>query len=289
MKRALLVALLVLAGCGQAGAPVAPSRPTAGLALFKVAGEDRSFGYDADGYQARKPKKRPARARAPRQGLLPSRVDLRDRCPPVYNQGILGACTAFTLGKGLREYLQRRDGERQAPLSALWLYYESRARKGVAYIPQMVGVDLADAMGVLEEQGCAIEAHVPYEFAAFAVKPSAAAYASAAEWKVRGREELATFDEAKAALAGGRPVGFGFYVYSSFSRLGADGLMPMPAAGEARMGGHAVLAVGYDDAREVLIVRNSYGRKFGDAGYFYMPYAFAADPKRAMEWLTVAK
>ena len=80
-------------------------------------------------------------------------------------------------------------------------------------------------------------------------------------------------------------MAFGFYIYSSFTRLGADGLMPMPQEGEARLGGHAVLAVGYDDARDVLIVRNSYGPKFGDKGYFYMPYAFAADKTRAMEWL----
>jgi C1A family cysteine protease len=67
-------------------------------------------------------------------------------------------------------------------------------------------------------------------------------------------------------------------------RIGANGVMPMPT-GNA-IGGHAVVAVGYDDAKEMLIVRNSWGSSFGDKGYFYMPYKFAANPAECMEWYT---
>ncbi len=38
------------------------------------------------------------------------------------------------------------------------------------------------------------------------------------------------------------------------------------------VGRHAVVAVGYDDAKERIIVLNSWGRDWGDKGYFYMPY-----------------
>ncbi len=39
------------------------------------------------------------------------------------------------------------------------------------------------------------------------------------------------------------------------------------------MGGHAALAVGYDDASRTVAVRNSFGPDWGQGGYFTMPYA----------------
>jgi C1A family cysteine protease len=67
-------------------------------------------------------------------------------------------------------------------------------------------------------------------------------------------------------------------------KTGADGKMPMPAANEKVLGGHAVLAVGYDDTAKSLIVRNSWGEKFGDKGYFYMPYEFVTEENTADFW-----
>jgi C1A family cysteine protease len=72
------------------------------------------------------------------------------------------------------------------------------------------------------------------------------------------------------------PVLMGMTVYNSFESdsVAKTGVMPMPFKGDKVLGGHAVLAVGYDDSKSVLIVRNSWGASWGDKGYFYMPYAF---------------
>ena len=43
---------------------------------------------------------------------------------------------------------------------------------------------------------------------------------------------------------------------------------------EKLLGGHAVMAVGYDDNKGHFVVRNSWGMEWGDNGYFYMPYEF---------------
>ena len=51
----------------------------------------------------------------------------------------------------------------------------------------------------------------------------------------------------------------------------------MPKAGEYVLGGHAVALVGFDDVRQVFIVRNSWGEGWGDRGYFYMPYTVVQD------------
>lgn len=82
--------------------------------------------------------------------------------------------------------------------------------------------------------------------------------------------------ELRLALSKGLPVIFGMMVPKSFYLIGKDGVMTMPSPDEPRLGGHALLAVGYDDEKQVFIVRNSWGEEFGDNGYCYMPYEFFA-------------
>jgi C1A family cysteine protease len=53
---------------------------------------------------------------------------------------------------------------------------------------------------------------------------------------------------------------------------------------EEPLGGHAVTAVGYDLEQEHFIVRNSWGVEWGDAGYFYMPFAVIDDDLAADFW-----
>jgi len=58
--------------------------------------------------------------------------------------------------------------------------------------------------------------------------------------------------------------------------VATTGIMPMPKKGEQVLGGHCVAMVGYDDSKQVIICRNSWGADWGMAGYFTMPYAFLA-------------
>ena len=51
----------------------------------------------------------------------------------------------------------------------------------------------------------------------------------------------------------------------------------MPKPNEKPLGGHAVLAVGYDDSEGRIIVRNSWGEGCGNKGYFTMPYGYLLD------------
>ena len=82
---------------------------------------------------------------------------------------------------------------------------------------------------------------------------------------------------------------FGFTVYESFESdaVAQTGNMPMPNSAEQVIGGHAVLAVGYDNEDRVFIVRNSWGEGWGDAGYFYMPYAYLLDDNLADDLWTI--
>jgi C1A family cysteine protease len=93
----------------------------------------------------------------------------------------------------------------------------------------------------------------------------------------------------KACLASGYPFAFGFSVYESFESdaVAASGVVPLPASSEELLGGHAVLAVGYDDASQRFIVRNSWGEGWGQGGYFTMPYAYLGDRSLASDLWTI--
>ncbi len=93
----------------------------------------------------------------------------------------------------------------------------------------------------------------------------------------------------KGCLASGYPFVFGFTVYPSFEsdEVARSGIVPIPGASEQTLGGHAVLAVGYDDTKNMFIVRNSWGSGWGLAGYFYMPYAYLLDNNLANDFWTI--
>jgi len=95
-----------------------------------------------------------------------------------------------------------------------------------------------------------------------------------------------TVDDLKYAISQNLPVVFGFLVYDSFMRVKSDGIMPMPDTKREKVqGGHAVVAVGYNE--KYFIVRNSWGANWGDGGYFYMPIEFISDPQMASDFWVV--
>jgi C1A family cysteine protease len=274
----MLLVAVALAGCGR----VAPmGQPVRGQGVA-IAGEVRAFGFDFE-RAARLPHAGP---RALPPGTAPAAADNRKYCSAVANQGKLQSCTAFALGKGLREFNMRRNGERPAALSPLWLYYRQREHMGAEFVAKDSGSTLSDAAWVMLNKGCAVEAAWPYQAPQFAVAPSADADESAKRWRLRRPQWLSGFDEAKPFIGAGQAVAFGFKAYESLKKVGPDGVMPLPKPDERLLGGHAVLAVGYDDTRQLVICRNSWGEAFGDHGYFYMPYAFIRDGAMTMDFWT---
>src|SRR5207248_2930205 len=90
------------------------------------------------------------------------------------------------------------------------------------------------------------------------------------------------------ALALGYPIVGGFTVYESFESdtVTKTGMVPMPGKNEKVLGGHAILVVGYNNANQRFIVRNSWSAAWGDKGYFYAPYAYFTDPNLADDFWT---
>lgn len=219
---------------------------------------------------------------------LPRSVDLRRFCSPVEDQGQLGSCTANALA-GALEFLEGKDQIAFIDLSRLFIYYNERVVEHTVKTDS--GAMLRDGIKVLASDGVCPEKSWPYIISRFSIKPSAACYSQAKMHKITAYERLQTVDEMRACLADGFPFVFGFTVYESFesAAVAQNGIVPMPKPGETTLGGHAVCAVGYDDAKKRFLARNSWGAAWGIKGYFWMPYAYLADRNLSDDFWTIRR
>lgn len=216
---------------------------------------------------------------------LPQFVDLRPKCSAVEDQGNLGSCTA-NAGVGLLEFMDAKPDNAYVNLSRLFLYYNTRLLEGNVGFDS--GCTIRTTLKAIAKYGVCAETYWPYVISKFRTKPSARAYINALKRVIPGYYKLRTLGEVKASIAEGIPVMFGFTVYENFesSEVARTGVLEMPGVCEAPLGGHCVLAVGYNDLTQKLIVRNSWGVEWGQAGYFLMPYQYVTD-KIATDFWTV--
>lgn len=217
---------------------------------------------------------------------LPPKVDLRSYCSLVENQGSLGSCTACALVGNL-EFLKLRKFKKAINFSKLFLYYNERTVRGT--VKSDSGASIRDGIKSLVNLGDCREKYWPYVESKFSVKPDLHSYEDALDYQIKSYYRINTIAEMKHTLAGGFPFVFGFAVYESFEspRVEDSGIMPMPHIGERVLGGHAVLAVGYDDSKQYFTVRNSWGKGWGKDGYFFMPYKYLANRSLSADFWTV--
>lgn len=219
---------------------------------------------------------------------LPSSVDLEPQCPAVYDQGQLGSCTANAAG-GLAHFLMLKNQLGDFIPSRLALYWWNRLQEHT--VNDDSGASLHEAINTLVHFGVPHESLWPYtdQGDQFTVKPAKVVW-SDGWWHMIAQELAVTQDltHIKSCLAQGYPVIFGFTVYESFESdaVANTGIMPMPQANEKVLGGHAVMAVGYDDATNYIKVRNSWSSSWGKNGYFFMPYQFITDPNQCDDFWT---
>lgn len=218
---------------------------------------------------------------------LPTKVDLRTKCPPVYDQGDLGSCTANALACAY-EFDQMKQKNKFFMPSRLFIYYGERV------IENDVGEDngaiISDGVTVLATKGVCPESEWAYDITKFATAPPANCFTDALKHKCGAHKRIMQdLNQMKQILSTGIPFVFGFTVYESFESdaVAANGMMPMPKHNEQQLGGHAVIAVGYDDTKKVFIVRNSWGPTWGDKGYFYMPYQYMLRPDLASDFWAI--
>ena len=219
---------------------------------------------------------------------LPEKIDLRSECPPVYDQGSLGSCTANAIGAAIQiERIKQKLVPDFIP-SRLFIYYNERVIENT--ITSDSGAQIRDGIKSIATQGDCPESEWPYKIEKFTDKPSVKCYKDAVKYTaVKYQRVPQILNQMKGCLASGYPFVFGFSVYSGFENeaVAETGELQMPTSKESLLGGHAVVAVGYDDKTKRFTVRNSWGENWGIKGHFTMPYAYLADSNLADDLWTL--
>ena len=260
------------------------------LKCFKKAPEQkpiqRKFGWKKDLYDPRDFKYKVSAPEAPR--IVPPLVDLRPNCPPIYDQGNLSSCT----GNALASAYQFGDMKQIHPNfipSRLFIYYNERVIENS--VNEDSGAMIRDGIKTMAALGVCPETMWEYNTSLFRKKPCQKCYTEALKNKILQYYRITehTLQGVKEALADGNPVTFGFTLYESFMTVDVakTGMVTPPLPNERPIGGHAVLAVGYDDSKRCLIVRNSWGESWGLKGYFYLPYWYITTPNAAADFWVI--
>ena len=269
LKKILACLLLVLPfGCDQQDdeEPTLKNDPIVSTGVL-------GFGWQKEPNPEKAP--RYAAIRQTATASLPASMDLRPEMSPVEDQGPINSCVAQSI-VGALEFLQIKNGipknKRFLDMSRMFLYYNARNMAGLQTVDR--GCYISHGILCTTDIGMVTEKRWPYTYSRLYKKPGRAMMLVAKKKLVKDYHYIWEnhVDNTKAALAEGYPVVFGTTLFSSFWNVGKDGMVPIPAAGEAVLGGHAMLIVGYTDS--CFIVRNSWGAKWGDKGYCYFPFGY---------------
>lgn len=228
------------------------------------------------------PDRRDIPYKAPRRFKpLPHKVSLRSLVPNVFNQGTLGSCTANALASAYQLQRVRQALEPWHP-SRLFLYYNERVM--IRMVKEDSGAYLRDGIKSLVRQGVCPETLWPYDVAKFTQKPNRMCYGAAEAVQVLGYRRVSSeLNDMKAALAQGLPFVVGISLYESFEteEVARTGKVPLPSPEERMIGGHAILCVGYDDTTRRFELLNSWGKQWGDAGFFTVPFGYLTNENLA--------
>lgn len=217
---------------------------------------------------------------SPRQAMLraavPVRVDLTPFAPLPDTQGPQGSCAAWATTYAARTILGTMQGAaREATFSPAYTFNlgkQIQAKKyGKTSMSCQSGLMIPVALDLLRDSGAVTWAKFPYDASSCDRLPTSDESASAAQAKIGGWATLETRDSVRQALAQSRPVVFSMKVGKAFFDWSGSNVYSVTTSAQDD-GLHAMTIIGYDDEKAAFRVINSWGKQWGDGGYFWLSY-----------------
>ncbi len=222
---------------------------------------------------------------------LPESYDLRKVkiMPKILDQGEVGSCTANAAASAyLFCKLNSANSTNAVDVSRSFIYYWERILEGT--YPSDSGAQIRTAIKVLARYGSCAERLFPYSESTYNRKPTSRLIKDALTRQILKYERLPrSLSSFKKCIYLGNPFLFGFTVYSNIDNIkDNDNILSLPSLSDSLEGGHAVLAVGYDNTKNCFIVMNSWGSDWGDNGYFYLPYEYLTNSNLSDDFWTIS-
>lgn len=223
-----------------------------------------------------------------KSAALPSQFSLRNEMPPIIDQGELGSCTACSISTILMfNRMKTKESPKFRP-SRLFIYYNERLLENT--VNSDSGAEIRSGIKSVNKQGFCNESFWPYDFTKFKRKPTNEAYKNASMYKSLEyfRLDNTKINDLKTCIVSGFPFVFGFTTYSNLEQAEKNkGIIPMPTQSDHTDGGHAVVCCGYDDDKKLFMIHNSWGSKYGDKGYYYLPYDYVTTTDLSDDFWTI--
>ena len=199
----------------------------------------------------------------------PAEVDCSSRMSPVRDQGEEGTCVAFAAVVGVKEYQEEKERGRLITLSPRYLY---SACKEIDGSPNAEGTYPRVAMKLLAQRGVCREECWPYR--PFQTdSPCPAADRQAYPFRIRTYARLEGIEEMTRSLSVNGPFLAGVEVFPEWMEE-RGGKIPLPGEDDQTLGGHAICIVGYSRTGQFFKFKNSWGERWGEEGYGYLPFAY---------------
>ena len=238
---------------------------------------ENGFIYEGTVYKLLDIEEKPLTETYQSHAVSEKNVDLRLGFTSVKNQGSQGSCSVFSISS-IYEYILKKNSFTEYDLSEAFVYYNVREKNNK--VMEDTGSSLYEVISSIIKQGICLEKLFPYKPKNYTTKPGIEAYEDALQRLIKEAKNVnLTIDDFKSALSDGYPIAVSMRIYDSFGNSNS-GFIFRPTEAEIKSkeyGNHAMIVCGYSDDERIFIVRNSWGKDFGDKGYCYIPYSYIED------------
>ncbi|WP_426683700.1 C1 family peptidase [Xanthomonas translucens pv. undulosa] len=209
---------------------------------------------------------------------LPQRVSLKQWAIEPGDQKQVGSCASWATAHTLAGWYAKFTGHKVTKFAPMYLYTQVNGGEDN-------GSTLEAPLDVALAQGIDTERHYFQGNYDYLTPPTQEEHANAAKYKQPFQYQVIFEDgsdkgggrpliqQIKAALAHSTPVAIGFWVRQGFKSLTPTNTVDYDDSSPI-LGGHAVIALGYDE--EGLVIENSWGTGWGDKGFGKIAWSVVA-------------